>query len=131
MRVFQQTGRRGERGISLLEVLIATVLLSILATQVAAFMARGRVAILEEGRKRTAIHLAQTELEKFESLPTALMTSSSRTVTSGSWSYTVQTTVTPATPVADMNSVTVRVNWRTHRGASRSVQMEAAYNEPR
>lgn len=122
---------RGNSGLSLLETLIATVIVSFLAIEVASFFTRGRAAILEEGRKRTAIQLAQGELERIETQPPGLITAGSRNIVAAGWPYRVQRTVSPGTPMAGMNSVVVRVDWQTRRGVARSIQVEASYSEPR
>lgn len=131
MRGFQRHLRRDNHGLSLLETLIATVIVSFLAIEVANIFARGRVAITEEGRKRTATQLAQGELERIETQPASLIVAGERDLVVAGRTYHLRTSVTPGSPVAGMSAVLVRVDWTTRSGVGRSVRLEAACSDPR
>ena len=122
---------QNSRGISVLESLIATFLVSILAVEVAGFFARGRAAILEEGRKRDAVQVAQGELERLETTPLDELIEYTRSVTVDGVAYSLATHVTADQPETGMKEVEVIVDWTTHRGIARSVHVEAAYGYPR
>jgi hypothetical protein len=121
---------QNSRGISVMETLLATFLVSILAVEVASFFARGRTAILEEGRKRDAVQFAQGELERLETLPLAELIDETKSVTVDGVVYQLSTHVTPDLPEVNMKQVAVTVNWTTFRGKSRAINVEAAYGLP-
>jgi Tfp pilus assembly protein PilV len=118
-------------GVSLLETLVATFLLSILAVEAAGFFARGRAAILEEGKKRDAVELAQGELERLEITPIGLIEEGSRNVTVDGFTYALKSQVTADSPEPGMKEVEVTIDWTTRRGKARSVRVEAAYGYSR
>lgn len=125
-------GRRGprridSRGLSLLETLIATVIVSLLAAGMASFFAGGRASILEDGHKRMAVELAQGELERLELLPVAQITPDVQNVVFDNRTYQRTTAVTLDSPAAGMRAVVVTVSWTTLRGKPRSLQVEASY----
>jgi Tfp pilus assembly protein PilV len=119
--------RLNSHGVSLLETLLATFLLTILAVEVAGFFARGRAAILEEGKKRDAVELAQGILERFEVTPLQAIADDTSSVTVDGHSYLVTSRVTTDLPEPGMKNVEVIVDWTTRRGKARSVRVEAAY----
>jgi Tfp pilus assembly protein PilV len=122
--------RNDERGLTLLETLIAAVLVIILVTGMATFVGRGRASILEEGHKRSAVELAQGELERLEKLAPNMITAVTRDAVVDNLTYHLVTTVTPDVPAAGMKAVRATVSWTLRPGKTRSVRLEASYGMP-
>jgi hypothetical protein len=129
MKLSLQSAWKDARGLSVLETLIATFLVSLVVVEVAAFFGRGRSAILEEGRKRDAVQVAQGELERLEIKPLAEITAGTKTIVVHGTSYNLTTQVTTDLPENGMKQVQLVVDWTTRRGKSRSLVLEAAYGE--
>jgi Tfp pilus assembly protein PilV len=122
---------RNESGLTLIEVLIAAVLVLLLVTEVASFFARGRMAMVEEGRKRTALGLATAELERLEGLPPESMNNTTDRLDVAGWRYDRTTRIDQDVPVAGLVRATTQVTWSTRSGRTRTVTLEAAYGAPR
>lgn len=122
---------RNSSGLTLIEVLVAAVLIMLLATEVAAFFTRGRMSVVEEARKRTALGLATQELERLEMLPPGAMLDVADQIEVASWTYSRTTHIEADQPVAGMVQATTEVTWQTRAGKSRKITLEAAYGNPR
>lgn len=120
-----------DRGLTLLETLIASFLVIILVTGMATFVGRGRASILEEGRKRAAVELAQGELERIEKLSPPQIIATTRDEVVDSHTFHLATVITPDVPDAGMKDVRVTVTWSSQTGVTRSVRVEASYGPPR
>lgn len=62
------------KGISLVEVMIALLVLSIMVIGAAAFMYQSSSTILEQGRRRQALDLADSRLEEIRAVPVTELT---------------------------------------------------------
>lgn len=60
---------QGRRGVTLVEVMVALVVLGILVLGGASFMINSRTSILLQGRKRIATELANARLEQIRAIP--------------------------------------------------------------
>jgi Tfp pilus assembly protein PilV len=122
---------RNASGLTLIEVLIASVLVLLLVTEIAGFFARGRMAMVEEGRKRTALGLATAELERLEGQELSAMQPANDRLTVAGWRYDRTTRIDRDTPAPGLSRATTVVTWLTRAGKSRRVTLEAAYAPPR
>jgi prepilin-type N-terminal cleavage/methylation domain-containing protein len=61
-------------GLSLIEVMIAIVVLAVLVVGSSSFMYHTRATLAHEGRKRIAMEIANARLEEIRALPTATIT---------------------------------------------------------
>lgn len=126
MRTPSPSPLRNERGITLIEVLIAVVVLSVGVLAVGQLFPAGSRSQVTARMTTTASYLAQERLEQLNCLPfTAADLSAGRHPTSGtdpvgdSGQYGLFYEVTAmASPLANLKRVTVTVQWA---GGSRSV----------
>ena len=118
--------RRRSRGSSLLEVLCAISLFSLVASGVGA-LAVGSVRQTAQNRQGTAAAmLAQTRLEELRGLAYANILPGSMTTTVNGLVYTVAQTVLDNNPAANMKKITVTVSW-TGSGGTKSYVVQTIF----
>lgn len=119
----RQRSRRAERGSSLIEILIATLIVGLLAIGIVEFFSKGRIWFDQEERKRAATLLAQESLERTIAKPYALIAGWTENRRIGPVGYTIAVTVQANTPEADLKTVRSSVSWRATPTAQRSVSL--------
>jgi general secretion pathway protein I len=118
--------RRRQRGVSLLEVLAAMVLFSLVASAIGALATQSMVHTVRNRHSTNAALVAQQELERLRGLAYASMASKTSTMTMAGQSYNVASVVAANTPAANMSQVTVTVTWSGPEG-SRSYVVQTIY----
>ena len=69
METRRTPNRPGQRGMTLIEIMVATLILSIVTIGMVEFFAHGRMGLEQEERKRAATLLAQEALERTVAQP--------------------------------------------------------------
>jgi Tfp pilus assembly protein PilV len=110
-------------GSSLIEVMIAVMILAMVALGTAEFFAKGRFWFDQEERKRVATFLGQQAIERTISMgyPQIVNWHESRKV--GPVRYAVDVTVQPDTPAPDLKTVRSVVSWPIAPNVSRRVTL--------
>lgn len=104
--------RRGEDGFTVVEVLVAVVILGFVLIAVNALLLAGFAQAAVSKRASDAAGVAQQELETLRDLSYAnIQATPSKTVTVGAYTYTVNRTVTVDDPQPNMKHITVTVTW--------------------
>jgi prepilin-type N-terminal cleavage/methylation domain-containing protein len=103
--------RRSQRGISLLEILVAITLFAITASGLAAFLVQSLRRTAGNRASTGAVIAAQHEVEDLRSLDYPAIVSRSYATTITGTSYGVGTVVQNDTPASGMKQVTVTVNY--------------------
>jgi Tfp pilus assembly protein PilV len=114
---------RNRSGSSLLEIIIATLLVSITVLALVAFFAKGRVWFDHEEHKRVATLLAQEAMERSVSMPFAQILPWQEQRTVAMVRYSIAVTMEENTPEPDMKTVRSRVTWSATPSAQRSVSL--------
>ncbi|HPF35376.1 MAG TPA: prepilin-type N-terminal cleavage/methylation domain-containing protein [Candidatus Krumholzibacteria bacterium] len=122
-RLRSRASRTDQRGASLVEIIIATFILGLVAVGMVEFFARGNVGFDQEERKRVAVLLAQEALERTVALDYADMDSWSATRTVDGTAFGVVLTVTEDSPELDMKTLDCVVSWGVAGGATRQTQV--------
>jgi Tfp pilus assembly protein PilV len=122
--------RLHQRGTSLVEVIVSTLILSIVAISLVEFFAMGRVWFDQEERKRVATLLAQEAEERAVQCDYAVLQDWSEIRTVAATQYSTSVTVTPDAPDPNMKTIRVAVTWHATRTAERSVSLATfVYNQ--
>ena len=103
--------RRSQRGISLLEILVAITLFAITASGLAAFLVQSLRRTAGNRASTGAVIAAQHEVEDLRSLDYPAIVSRSYATTITGKSYGVGTVVQNDTPASGMKQVTVTVSY--------------------
>jgi Tfp pilus assembly protein PilV len=101
----------GQSGASLVEIVVATFILSIVAIGMAEFFAGGRLAFDQEEHKRVATLLAQEALERTTALPYVNIASWSETRTIDHVDYSIAVTAIENLPQPDIITLECDVTW--------------------
>jgi len=125
--VLSQERRSSGSGVTLVEVMVALLVLAVIAIGAAAFYSTGRVAIQESAQRRTAAHIARRQLELARAAGYTALADGEGTTTADdveySWTLTVAAVL--ADP-ADGDSVYKRmrmvVDWPQSRGVPVTVE---------
>lgn len=96
---------------TLVEVLIATFILGLVAIGMVEFFARGRGGFDQEERKRVGTMLVQDALERTVALPYASIVDWGEQRTISSVDYTIAVTTQTDVPEADVKTVLCTVTW--------------------
>ncbi|MBC8367298.1 prepilin-type N-terminal cleavage/methylation domain-containing protein [bacterium] len=105
------SGLADQRGASLVEIVVATFILSIVAIGMAEFFAGGRLAFDQEESKRVATLLAQEALERTTALSYVNIASWSETRTIANVDYSIAVTATEDLPQPDIITLQCDVTW--------------------
>ena len=103
--------RRGEEGFTLVEVLVATVILVSVLMTVNSLLLNALTQVAVSKRASDAAAVAQRDLENLHGVAYAAVQSASRTETLGAHTYTVDRVVTNNDPQPNMKRITVTVSW--------------------
>ena len=120
---FRVARKPGERGSSLLEVMIAVLILSIVSVAMSVFFARGRFMFDQEERKRVGTLIAQQALEQAKGMNYADVGAWSDTLTVANITYDLAVTVQAGAPAADMKTVRAVTTWQVRPTVDRSVSL--------
>jgi len=124
--------RHDQTGFTLIEVMVAIIVLTLAFYGLAQVYARGRSTLRVDASRRTAIAVAQARLEqlrrdyRYGDLPG--LDGSDTTFTVGQITYTVHHTIRAQTPEPQATTVTVDVAWQahtTHGDVSRSLDVSS------
>ena len=113
----------GQRGVSLIEIMVATVILSFVAIGTAQFFVRGRTGFDQEERKRVGVQLAQEALERTVTLPYPQIDSWLEQRTVGTVDYTISVTSQLDAPEPEMKTVRSTVTWNATPTAQRTASL--------
>ena len=127
-RLRRRRGVASQRGVSLIETLVALGLLAISAGTVGNFL----VQQIRMGAKNylytQAYALAEAQLEATRALDFNFIVSGSKNTTVGEVSYTVATQVLNDVPANGLKQITVNVSWKDQNGP-KNVSVQTIYTE--
>jgi len=115
-----------ERGVSLLETLVALSLFAIAAGTMGDFLVRQIRMAGSNHNYTTAYSYAEQELEDVRAMDYDDIATRSATHPSGSITYTVNTQVVANSPAPNMKNITVTVSW-SEPGGARNVALQTIY----
>lgn len=115
--------RSGQGGASLVEIVVAVLILSIVAIGMAEFFARGRTGFDQEERKRVGILLAQEALERTVARPYADIAPWAEERTIASVDYLITVTTLADAPESDITTVECVVTWNATPTATRAASL--------
>ena len=121
---------RGQRGMTVLETMIALSLFALTAATMSQFLVAQIRHASNNNLQTRAYSLAEEALEDMRAQRFNDMASSSKLVTDGAMNYTVATTVDNDTPSDGLKSINVNVSWKDP-GGSRNVLVSTIYTEVR
>ena len=113
--------RKKTRGFSLVEVLVAITLFSIVSAGTTSFAVSSMRRTAGNRASAGAVIAGQQEIEDLRGLDYASIGSRTYTTTVGNVSYSVATVVQNNTPAANMKQVTVTVSWSDPFGSDSHV----------
>lgn len=112
----------GERGLSLIEVLVAITIFTLVAAAVTA-LTTSAISTTDWNRDRAhAMAIADSEIEDMRSIPYAQLTSRFQMILVGGRRFTVSRVVTPNQPMANTTNLTVAVTWTRRGGRTHTYQ---------
>ncbi len=120
---FRAAGKPAERGSSLLEVMIAVLIVSIVSVAMSVFFARGRFMFDQEERKRVGTLIAQQALEQAKAMNYADVGAWSDTLIVANITYDLAVSVQTGAPAADMKTVRAVTTWQVRPSVDRSVSL--------
>lgn len=121
---------RNQRGISLIETIVALSLFAVSAATMSQFLVSQIRHASNNNLHTKAYSLAEDQLETIRSQRFNDMASSSKQVSVGAVKYTIATTVTNNTPANGLKSIDVDVNWTDNTGP-KNVSLSTIYTEVR
>ena len=117
MKTDQQDRDRGQRGMTLIEVMIAATVLLLLFFGMAQIFSRSRAQLVHDEDKRSAVAVAQARLESlredYRHVDLPGLAGADTTYVVDGITYTVAHLVSPDTPEPRATTVTVSVGWST------------------
>lgn len=122
--------RRDQRGVTLLETVVALGLFAISAATIGTFMISQIRHASSNDLYTKAYALAEEELESTRALRFDDMEDDTRTVTIGNMEYTVVKQVDDDTPASGLKQIQVDVSW-SDTGGPRNVSVHTIYTEVR
>jgi Tfp pilus assembly protein PilV len=125
-RVRAPTGRNirpAIQGVGLLEVVVATLILGMVALGFGQFLARGRFWFDQEERKRVATLLAQEALERTVARPYAQIGPWTERRVIASIPYAINVAIQVNVPETEMQTLRCVVTWPVTPTAQRSVSL--------
>lgn len=115
--------RSGQAGASLIEIVIATLILSFVAVGMAEFFARGRTGFDLEEHKRAGILLAQEALERTVTQPYPQIGPWGEQRTIASVVYVIAVTTQTDVPESDIKTVRCDVTWNATSTTTRTATL--------
>jgi prepilin-type N-terminal cleavage/methylation domain-containing protein len=129
-RAERRAAVRNQRGLSLIETIVALSLFAVTAATMSKFLVAQIRHASNNNLQTKAYALAEDQLETIRSQRFNDMASSSKQVNVGAVKYTVATTVTNNTPASGLKSINVAVNWTDNSGP-KNVSLSTIYTEVR
>lgn len=128
MKADPSTNRRlrDQRGVTLVESLVALSLLALGASAIGNFMTSQIRHASGSHLTEQAYALAAEEVERIRGLPFSEMTGVSRTEDDGDISFEIASNVLSGVPAPNMNSVNVNVTWNAP-GGRKSAELRTVY----
>lgn len=132
----RRNGRRGQEGLTLIEALVAGLLLVIATAAVSKLVAGGLVRNDINAALTHATDLAAGEMEDLRSIDYATLASRTAPNSPDVWpppngtSFTIQSTVTRDSPAPNMSTLVVLVTW-AQRGRPYSYTLQSIYADTR
>lgn len=124
---------RGQEGLTLIEVLVAAVILAVASVGVSSLLAGGLIRSDTNSAMTHATDLAIEEMEDLRSLAYGTLASRTAPNSPDVWngtSFTIQSTVTRDSPAVNMSTIGVAVTW-SQRGQSYSYGLQSIYADTR
>jgi len=121
--VGEQWAGTAQRGATLIEIMVATLILAIVVLGMAEFVAKGRMGLDQEEHKRVGTLLAQEALERTVVQPYDLVTAWTERRTIDSIEYTISVSVQSDAPDMDMKLIQGDVQWNTSARATRTASL--------
>jgi Tfp pilus assembly protein PilV len=116
-------GRARARGAGLVEVIVSTLLLSLVALGLVEFFAKGRFWFDQEEDKRVATLLAQEAMERTLAAGYPAIQSWAEERTVSRLPYTLRVAVLEDVPEPQIKTIRATVQWTAAAGAPRSVSL--------
>ncbi len=119
---------RSQRGVTLVESLVALALLALASAAVGRFMTG---QIRHAGVNVTtsqAYSYAADEIERIRALPYAEMSSATQRRSAGAVTYTIESEVSDGVPAANMKLIEVAVSWGSPHGVQ-TIDVETVYTQ--
>ncbi|MDX2167352.1 MAG: prepilin-type N-terminal cleavage/methylation domain-containing protein [Deltaproteobacteria bacterium] len=129
-RAERRAAWRNQRGITLIETIVALSLFAVTAATMSKFLVAQIRYASNNNLQTKAYSLAEDQLETIRSQRFNDMASSSKQVTMGAVKYTVASTVTDDTPANGLKSINVAVTWTDNTGP-KSINVSTIYTEVR
>lgn len=112
-----------QRGASLIEIIIATLILGLVSIGMVEFFARGGLGFDREERKRVAVLLAQEALERTLARPYPAIATWNENRTVGGVDYAITVTSTEDVPEDDIKMLEATVVWNVTATATRDARL--------
>ena len=125
--------RLGEKGLTLIEVLVAAVILAAGSVAVSSLIAAGLIRADTNSAMTHATDLAIQEIETLRATDYATLASRTAPNSPDTWNgtpFTIQSTVTRDAPAPNMSTIVVAVTW-TQRGQNYGYNLQTIYADPR
>ena len=123
----------GEDGLTLIEVLVAAVILAAGSVAVSSLMAAGLIRSDTNSAMTHATDLAIQEIEDLRSLDYSTLASRTAPNSPDVWNgtnFAIQSTVTRDSPDLNMSTLSVLVTW-AQRGQNYAYNLQTIYADPR
>ncbi len=125
--------RLGEEGLTLIEVLVAAVILAAGSVAVSSLIAAGLIRSDTNNAMTHATDLAIQEIEDLRSIDYGTLANRTAPNSPDTWNgttFTIQSTVTRDSPGPSMSTIVVAVTWG-QRGQNYGYNLQTIYADPR
>lgn len=125
--------RLGEEGLTLIEVLVAAVILAAGSVAVSSLIAAGLIRADTNSAMTHATDLAIQEIENLRAADYSALASRTAPNSPDTWngtSFDIRSTVTRDSPAPNMSTIVVAVTW-AQRGQSYGYNLQTIYADPR
>ncbi len=123
----------GEEGLTLIEVLVAAVILAAGSVAVSSLIAAGLIRADTNSAMTHATDLAIQEIENLRATDYAALASRTAPNSPDTWNgtrFAIQSTVTRDSPAPNMSAIVVAVTW-AQRGQNYGYNLQTIYADPR
>ena len=126
-------GGKGQEGLTLIEVLVAAVILAVASVGVSSLLSGALIRSDVNSAMTHATNLAIQEMEDLRSLNYSVLASRTAPNSPDVWngtSFTIESTVTADSPAENMSTLSVAVTW-AQRGQSYRYSLQSIYADTR